>query len=120
MGIERMLLLLEAVGAPAIKEAADAYAIVPGPQALALAMTTCEALRAAGRSVLMHAAGAESWGSMKSQFRKADASGARYALVFGDDEVARGEVAIKPLREAGEQRLAPLADVASWASTLAA
>ncbi len=120
MGIERMLLLLEEIGATAAQDCADAYAIVPGPGALAAAMTTCEGLRAAGLSVLMHAAGAAGWGSMKSQFRKADASGARYALVFGDDEVARGVVAVKPLREAGEQRLVPLADVASWASTLAA
>jgi histidyl-tRNA synthetase len=38
---------------------------------------------------------------MKSQFKKADASGARYALVFGADELARGEVSVKPLRDAG-------------------
>jgi histidyl-tRNA synthetase len=120
MGIERMLLLLEAVGAPMPALALDAYAIVPDPAMLATAMTTCEALRAAGRSVLMHAAGADGQGSMKSQFRKADASGARFALVFGADEVSRGEVAIKPLRDAAAvQRLAPLADVASWAATLA-
>jgi histidyl-tRNA synthetase len=121
MGIERMLLLLDAVGVATAKSCADVYAIVPGPQALAIAATTCERLRAGGLAVLMHAAGGEAWGSMKSQFRKADASGARYALVFGDDEIARGEVAIKPLRDASAaQRLVPLADVASWASTLAA
>ena len=60
------------------------------------AMRAVEALRAAGVSVLMHAGG----GSMKSQFKRADASGARYALIFGDDELARGEVALKPLRDA--------------------
>ena len=121
MGIERMLLLLEAVGAPLPAVAVDAYAIVPGDGALAVAMTTCEALRSAGVSVQMHAAGAEGWASMKSQFRKADASGARYALVFGDDELARGEVGLKPLRATGgAQRLVALADVASWASTLTA
>ena len=48
----------------------------------------------------MHAAGAEGLGSMKSQFKKADASGARYALIFGADELARGEVAVKALRDA--------------------
>ena len=37
---------------------------------------------------------------MKAQFKRADASGARYALIFGDDELARGEVAVKPLRDA--------------------
>ncbi len=121
MGIERMLLLLEAVGVPIPGVVPDVYAIVPGPKALPVAMTTCEALRAAGLSVQMHAAGAEGWGSMKAQFRRADASGARHALVFGDDELARGEVALKPLRDAGAaQRLVPLADLGSWAPTLTA
>jgi histidyl-tRNA synthetase len=41
----------------------------------------------------MHAAGETGWGSVKAQFRRADASGARYALIFGDEELARGEVA---------------------------
>ena len=57
---------------------------------------------------------------MKSQFKKADASGARYALVFGGDELAQGMVAVKPLREGGRpQTLYPLADVAGWAGGLA-
>ncbi len=121
MGIERMLLLLESVGIAMPGAAADAFAIVPNAGALAVAMNTCEALRAAGVSVLMHAGGAEGRGSMKSQFRKADASGARYAIVFGDDELARGEVALKPLRDAGAaQRVLALADLASWAGTLTA
>ncbi|MGZ5237689.1 MAG: histidine--tRNA ligase [Caldimonas sp.] len=121
MGIERMLLLLEAVGVPLPPAAIDVYAVVPGPQALGVALSTCEALRAAGLAVQMHAAGAEGWGSMKAQFRRADASGARHALVFGDDELAKGQVAIKPLREAGAvQRLVALADIASWAPTLTA
>jgi histidyl-tRNA synthetase len=78
-------------------------------------MTTCEALRAAGVSVLMHAGGH----SMKAQFKRADASGARYALVFGPDEVARGEVALKALRDpAIPQRTLALASVADWAASL--
>ena len=121
MGIERMLLLLESVGVAMPGAAADVYAIVPNAKALAAAMNTCEALRAAGVSVLMHAGGAEGRGSMKSQFRKADASGARYAIVFGDDELARGEVALKPLRDAdAAQRILALADLASWAGALTA
>jgi len=56
---------------------------------------------------------------MKTQFKRADASGARHALIFGDDELARGEVAIKPLRNAAAaQRSAPLARVPEWASEL--
>jgi histidyl-tRNA synthetase len=78
-------------------------------------MGVLEPLRAAGVSVLMHAGG----GSMKSQFKKADASGARYALVFGADEVAQGMVALKPLRNVSAlQSLRPLADAAAWAHEL--
>ena len=120
MGVERMLLLLEAVGVAIPAAAPDVYAIVPGPQALAAATVACESLRAAGLSVLMHAAGTEGWGSIKAQFRRADASGARHALVFGDDELARGEVAVKPLRDTAQpQRSVALSELDSWARTLA-
>jgi len=119
MGIERMLLVLEAIGAAPPQPALDVYAIVPAADALPTAIATCEALRAAGVSVLMHGAGAESWGSMKSQFKRADASGARHALVFGADELARGLVAIKPLRDAAvAQSTQPLDDIAGWAAGL--
>ena len=119
MGIERMLLLLEAVGVEPPAVAPDAYAIVPAVQALGVAMATCEALRAAGVSVLMHAASGEGWGSMKSQFKRADASGARHALIFGADELERGEVALKALRDASTpQRSLPLAQAGTWAAEL--
>jgi histidyl-tRNA synthetase len=58
---------------------------------------------------------------MKSQFKRADASGARVALIFGADELARGVVAIKPLRDAAAaQATRVLADVAAWAHELLA
>ena len=119
LGIERMLLLLEAVSTAAPVASLDVYAVVPSATAMPAAMATCESLRAAGISVLMHAAGAESWGSMKSQLKRADASGARHALIFGDDEVARGEVAVKPLRDAiAAQYSVQLARVNEWAGAL--
>jgi hypothetical protein len=55
MGVERMLLLLEAVGVAMPAPAVDVYAVVPGPQALPVALAACETLRAAGLSVQMHA-----------------------------------------------------------------
>ena len=119
MGIERVLELLAEceVRAPAVLP--DAYAVLPDAQAAAAAVATIEALRAAGVSVLVNAAGKDGPGSMKSQFKRADASGARHALVFGADERASGQVAVKPLREAGaEQRLRPLTDAAAWAHEL--
>ena len=119
MGIERMLLLLEAVGVQTPASTPDAYAIIPSAGANVAAMVACESLRACGLSVVTHAAGAESWGSMKSQFKRADASGARYALIFGDDELARGEVAIKSLRDAAvPQRCVALAEAVLWGADL--
>ena len=119
MGVERMLLLLEAVGVAVPGRAPDVYAVVPAAEALPVATAACEALRALGVDVLMHGAGAESWGSMKSQFKRADASGARHALVFGADELARGEVALKSLRDAAmPQRSVALAEVAAWGAGL--
>ena len=119
LGIERLLLLLKEVGIEAPAAQPDAYAIVPSAQAMPQALRTVDTLRAAGVAVVMHAAGRDGLGSMKSQFKRADASGARYALIFGDDEVARGEVAVKPLRDAGEtQRTRALSDVAAWAGEL--
>ena len=66
---------------------------------------------------------AECLGSMKSQFKKAHASGARFALIFGADELEQGCVAVKPLR--GEktdvaqiQTLQRLDNLAAWAPSL--
>jgi histidyl-tRNA synthetase len=115
MGVERMLLLLDAVGASVPAAAPDVYAVVPGAHSMTVAIAACEVLRAAGASVLMHAGGH----SMKAQFKRADASGARFALLFGADEASRGEVAVKPLRDpAAEQFALPLDRIADWAARL--
>jgi len=114
LGIERLLLLIDELGLAVPSSAPDAYAILPDASALAQAMPVLEALRAEGVAVQMHAGG----GSFKSQFKKADASGARFALVFGADELARGEVAVKPLRGDGEQVTRPLNTAAAWAADL--
>jgi histidyl-tRNA synthetase len=119
MGIERVLDLLQESGVQPPAPVPDVYAIVPTPQASPTAMQLAEVLRQAGLSVLMHAAGKDAWGSMKAQFKKADASGARHALVFGADELARGEVALKPLRDAGAaQTTRRIAEAATWAPEL--
>ena len=96
-----------------------AYAVVPEAAAMPRAMLLLVALREQGVTVQMHAAGREGLGSMKSQFKRADASGARFALVFGADELAQGMVAVKPLRaEGGAQVLRPLATPGDWAHEL--
>ena len=119
LGIERLLLLLQALGRIPAPVPPDVYAIVPDAAAMAPAMVTLEALRQAGVRAVLHAAGEQGPGSMKSQFRKADASGARFALVFGGDELAAGEVTLKSLRDGqAHQQRHSLADVASWAASL--
>ena len=110
MGIERVLLLLDQAGVAPAARPPDIYAIVPAVEASAQAFVTCEALRAEGLAVQMHAAGSEGWGSMKSQFRKADASGARYAIVFGQDELARNAVGLKNLRHPSAPQITPPLD----------
>ena len=119
LGIERLLLLLEAVGVTPPDQAPDAYAVVGGDAARVPAMVAAEALRAAGVSVLLHAQGPEGLPSLKAQFKKANASGARFALVFAGEELARGVVGLKPLRGGeAEQVERPLSDVAAWAAEL--
>jgi histidyl-tRNA synthetase len=119
MGLERVLELVSQQAASFAPPAPDAYAVVPTVEALPVAMRTLQTLRAAGVGVQMHAGAAEGIGSMKSQFKKADASGARYALIFGADELAQGMVTVKSLRDGtGAQVQRALADAAGWAAGL--
>ena len=119
MGVERVLELVREQGASLQGAHADAYAIIPDAAAMPVALPALQALRSAGVSVQMHAAQGEAPGSMKSQFRRADTSGARFALVFGPDELAQGCVGVKPLRDAAiGQQMRPLAGIADWAATL--
>ncbi|KGG88692.1 histidine--tRNA ligase [Comamonas thiooxydans] len=122
MGVERVLEVLKEVGVEIPQPAADVYAIIPDASVLPQVFKTVQQLRAAGVAVQMHAAAggsAEGMGSMKSQFKKADGSGARFALIFGSDELAEGKVTVKSLRDGeGQQVQQALADVALWAGSL--
>lgn len=122
MGIERVLEVLKEIGAEIPLPAADTYAIIPDASALPQVFKTVQQLRSAGVAVQMHAAAggsAEGMGSMKSQFKKADGSGARFALIFGADELAQGKVTVKSLRDGeGQQLQQSLAEVAQWAGSL--
>ena len=125
LGVERVLELIKEQGSALESPVPDAYAIVPDAGALPVVMRTLQALRGAGVHAQMHAAppsangAADGMGSMKSQFKKADSSGARFALIFGADELSRGEVIVKALRDGqGAQQAQPLVDVPAWAATL--
>ena len=119
MGMERVLELLKEQGHLASIPVPDAYAVIPFSEVMPTAMQCLQVLRKSGVSVQMHASVSVQGDSMKSQFKKADASGARYALVFGAEEVARGEIVVKALRDGkGEQSCRRISDIAAWASTL--
>jgi histidyl-tRNA synthetase len=100
LGVERVLELIKEQGIAVPALVPDAYVVIPDAAALGAAFQLMQNLRANGIAVQMHAPAlaGEGMGSMKSQFKKADASGARYALIFGADELAQGQVALKPLR----------------------
>ncbi len=122
LGVERVLELIKEAGLATAAPVPDAYAVVPDAASLPRVSSVLQALRRAGVSVQLHSpAGAvsEGMGSMKSQFKKADASGARFALVFGADELAQGQVTVKSLRDgSGTQTMQSLGSVEQWASLL--
>ena len=98
MGVERLVSLIrDSGGEPAI-QGVDVYLVHQGDAAARLAPRVAEGLRDQGIDVLFHCGG----GSFKSQMKKADTSGATFAVIIGDDEANAGEVTLKPLRANGE------------------
>jgi len=97
MGIERMLLVLQAASITATDEL-DVFVVHAGEGAQRVAWQHAEQLRDLGLRVVMGAGG-----SFKSQMKKADGSGARYALIVGEDEVKSRRLTLKPLRGGGSQ-----------------
>jgi histidyl-tRNA synthetase len=100
MGVERLLVMLAEAGLAPRPTAPDVYLVNVGEAAGRHALRVAEGLRDAGLRVVRHGGG----GSFKSQMKKADASGAAFAVIIGDDEAAAGEVALKPLRGEGQQQ----------------
>ena len=100
IGTERLVLLLQERDAQAAPRKADVYLLHAGSLATRHALNLAERLRDAGCIVLMHLGS----GSFKSQMKKADASGARFAIIIGDEEALSGDLSLKPLRGEGLQR----------------
>ncbi len=103
MGVERLIALIKESGGEPAPKGTDVYVVHQGDAAARLAFRVAEGLRDNGIDVILHCGG----GSFKSQMKKADASGAIFAVVIGDDEAAAGEVQLKALRDEGvaQQRL---------------
>ena len=121
LGVERVLELLKEQGASAVVGAPDVYAIVSDAASLPRVLPVLQQLRAMAVSIQMHAPANsnEGMGSMKSQFKKADSSGASFALIFGPDELTQNQVTIKNLRDGqGAQRTESLINISDWGHSL--
>ena len=119
LGVDRVLELAKHAGLKEVGPPLDAYAVVTDLSAFPLVLSTLQALRTAGVTVQMHSSTGDGISSMKSQFKRADGSGARFALIFGPDEVAARRVTVKPLREVdASQQTHSLDDISEWAITL--
>ena len=114
MGVERLLALMKHRTASLPPTTLDIYLVHQGEAAGRFAEQVAERLRDGGLSVLLHCGG----GSFKSQMKKADASGARFAVIVGDDEALAGDVSVKPLRELAEQVRASIDEAADLIKAL--
>jgi histidyl-tRNA synthetase len=109
MGMERVIELLRQANRVPAAATADVYIVVNGPQAASQASRLAEQLRDAlpSRAIALNLGG----GNFKAQFRRADKSGAALAVILGDEEIARGVAALKPLRQDTGQSESPIGEL---------
>ncbi len=112
LGLERLVALVREQGLEPPPAAPHLYLVAVGGAAQAQAPRIAESLRdrLPGLRLQVHCGG----GGFKSQFKKADRSGAAHALILGEDELERGVAGLKPLRAEGEQIQVPLEDLPAW------
>ncbi len=122
MGIERILELLKEEDLVPAPEGTDIYVVHQGEAAAEQAFIIAERLRDTGLDVILHCSPDGTPASFKSQMKKADASGAAFAVVLGENELAQGMVGVKPLRAASlestgqknEQATVPVEDLTEF------
>ncbi len=95
LGVERVIEMMRSKLAETAESLCDVYVIHQGEAAQVAAFTAAESLRLSGLDVMVHAGS----GNFKAQFKKADQFGAQFAVVIGEDEAAKGEVALKNLQK---------------------
>jgi histidyl-tRNA synthetase len=100
MGVERLLELMKASGEQFTPNQCDVYIVHQGEPAQLQASVVAERLRDAGLDVVLHCAASAGIGSFKSQMKRADHSGAAYAVIIGEDEIAQGAAVVKEMRDA--------------------
>jgi histidyl-tRNA synthetase len=103
IGVERLLELMKASGEQFTPNQCDVYLVHQGEEAQLQAFVLGERLRDAGLDVVLHCASASGAGSFKSQMKRADASGAAFAVIIGEDEVASHTAGVKTLRGADSE-----------------
>ena len=109
MGMERVLELMSVSGSlPEAQTQCDIFVLHQGGETLTAAMIIAERLRSAGIDVILFCPPDGQSASFKPQMKKADASGAAFAVIIGPDELAKNEAQIKDLRASGEQKAVPL------------
>jgi len=117
MGMERIIELMKALGEPAEPNVCDVYMVHQGEEAQLQSFILAERIRDAGLDVVLHCATLTGAGSFKSQMKKADGSGAAFAVIIGQDEIASNAAQVKTMRgEVGEQQQAsvPFEDVVDY------
>lgn len=112
MGLERLIELVHLDGAPDQAEGIPHVYLILADEAVQAGLKLAESLRDAlpGLQLMSNCGG----GSFKSQFKKADKSGARFAIILGQEELINQTVGVKSLREDTEQTTLPLADLAEF------
>ena len=115
MGVERVVALLAQAGRAPATAGPDVYVVLNGERAGVAGLGLVERLRDAlpRRRIEINLGG----GNFKTQFRRADRSAAALALIVGDDELARGVVGMKPLRQESGQSECPIAQLAAGVET---
>jgi histidyl-tRNA synthetase len=103
MGVERILELLKEEQLVPEAEGTDVYVVHQGEAAAEKAFIVAERLRDTGLDVILHCSPDGASASFKSQMKKADASGAAFAVVLGDNELAQGTIGVKPLRRTSNE-----------------
>ncbi len=116
MGQERIVMLLEKQGLAALRERPQVYLVLVGERTLLEGFKLAEQLRDAWPDLKLQVN--LGGGSFKTQFKRADKSGAQFALVLGDDEMARGVVALKALRQDLAQEECPVIQISERLGSL--
>lgn len=103
MGVERLIELMKAKGGVANQKQCDVYLVHQGEAAMLQSFVLAENMRNAGLDVILHCASANAGSSFKAQMKRADGSGASFAVLVGEDEIAGNSATVKFLRSTDQE-----------------